>query len=42
MDKPINPDMVVVARESRGYTQSELADLLGVSQGKYLRLKVEC
>lgn len=39
MDKSINSDMVVVARESRGYTQSELADLLGVSQGKVSKIE---
>lgn len=39
MYKLINPDMIVLARESRGYTQSELADLLGVSQGKISKIE---
>ncbi len=30
----VNPEMITVARESRGLTQSELAQKLGVSQGK--------
>jgi Zn-dependent peptidase ImmA (M78 family)/plasmid maintenance system antidote protein VapI len=30
----VNPEMVVLARESRGLTQAELADALGVSQAK--------
>lgn len=38
-DNRINPDMVTVARESRGLTQSDLAKRLGVSQG--LLSKVE-
>ena len=29
----VNPEMLVLARESRGLTQSEVARLLGVSQG---------
>jgi Zn-dependent peptidase ImmA (M78 family)/transcriptional regulator with XRE-family HTH domain len=31
--KQINPEMLVLARQSRGLTQAELADRLGVSQG---------
>jgi Zn-dependent peptidase ImmA (M78 family)/transcriptional regulator with XRE-family HTH domain len=30
----INPEMIVLARESRGMTQGELAESIGVSQGK--------
>ena len=30
----INPGMLILARESRGISQSELANVLGVSQGK--------
>lgn len=30
----INPDMLILARESRGISQSELAGIIGVSQGK--------
>lgn len=32
-NQPVNPDMVTLARESRGMTQSELAAKAGVSQG---------
>ncbi len=35
----INPNMIVLAREIRGLTQSELADRLGVSQGKVSKLE---
>jgi Zn-dependent peptidase ImmA (M78 family)/transcriptional regulator with XRE-family HTH domain len=34
MDRLINPDMLILARESRGMTQTELADALSVTQGK--------
>lgn len=34
-----NPDMLVLARESRGYTQSELAKLVGVEQGTISKLE---
>src|SRR5438270_13981923 len=34
MNKPINPEMLTLARESRGLTQGELARALGASQGK--------
>ncbi|HMG84700.1 MAG TPA: XRE family transcriptional regulator [Terracidiphilus sp.] len=34
-----NPGMVVLARESRGYTQSELAKLIGVEQGTISKLE---
>jgi Zn-dependent peptidase ImmA (M78 family) len=30
----INPDMLILGRESRGISQSELAGLIGISQGK--------
>jgi Zn-dependent peptidase ImmA (M78 family)/DNA-binding XRE family transcriptional regulator len=33
MAEDVNPDMIVVAREARGLTQSALADRIGVSQG---------
>jgi ribosome-binding protein aMBF1 (putative translation factor) len=29
----VNPEMVVIARESRGLSQSVLADMMGISQG---------
>ncbi len=29
----INPKMIVLAREARGYTQSELSEILGIRQG---------
>lgn len=34
-----NPDMLVLARESRGYTQTELARLIGVEQGTISKLE---
>lgn len=39
-DKPINPEMVTIARESRGLTQKELANLLMVSPGWLSRVEV--
>jgi len=39
VSKAINPEMVVIARESRGLTQSELARLLSVSQGKISKIE---
>jgi len=33
MEKPINPAMFQLARESRGLTQKELSELSGISQG---------
>ena len=33
MIQTINPDMIVLARESRGLSQKELAELLEVTQG---------
>jgi len=38
-EKPINPAVVVIARESRGLTQSELARRLSVSQGWLSRVE---
>lgn len=35
----INPQMVTLARESKGLTQKELADLLGISPGKLCRVE---
>lgn len=37
--KQINPQMVTLARESRGYTQPELANKLGVNQGWLSRVE---
>jgi Zn-dependent peptidase ImmA (M78 family)/DNA-binding XRE family transcriptional regulator len=34
MDRLINPSMLILARESRGLTQTELAQAVGVTQGK--------
>jgi len=34
MDKLINPSMLTLARESRGMTQTELAEAIAVTQGK--------
>ena len=34
-----NPDMLILARESRGYTQSELAKLVGVERGTISKLE---
>lgn len=34
MSQTINPEMLVLARESRGWSQKELADATGVTQGK--------
>ena len=39
MSKAINPDMIVIARESRGLTQSELADKMSVRQGKISKIE---
>jgi len=38
-DKSINPEMVTLARESRGLTQKELADLLSLSPGWLSRVE---
>jgi len=34
-----NPDMLIIARESRGITQSELASVLNISQGKISKVE---
>ena len=39
MTKNINPEMLVLARESRGVMQSELARMLSVTQGKVSKLE---
>jgi len=39
MDEMVNPDMVVLARESRGLSQSELAKHLHVTQGKISKIE---
>lgn len=36
---PFNPDMLALARQSRGYTQTELAQLLSVSPGWLSRIE---
>ncbi len=35
MPSSVNQDMLAVARESRGFTQSDLAQSIGISQSKY-------
>lgn len=39
MDKIINQDMIKIARESRGLSQKELAELVSVSQGKISKIE---
>lgn len=39
MNKTINPEMIIIARESRGFTQSELAKELRVSQGQISKIE---
>ena len=39
MDAPVNPEMMVLARESRGLTQSAVAGLLGVTQGHWSKVE---
>lgn len=36
----VNPEMIALARESRGYTQKEFADVLGVSQGRLSKIEM--
>lgn len=38
-DKQFNPDMLRVARESRGLTQADVADFSGISQGMISKLE---
>ncbi|NTW73003.1 MAG: ImmA/IrrE family metallo-endopeptidase [Eubacteriaceae bacterium] len=35
----VNPEMVIIARESRGYSQSALAQELGIPQGKLSKIE---
>ncbi len=35
----INPRMIILAREARGYTQNELSDLLGIAQGTLSKIE---
>jgi len=39
MERVFNAEMLILARESRGLTQTELADRLGVSQGEVSKLE---
>lgn len=39
MTKKPNPDMIIIARESRGITQNNLAKLLSVSQGRISKIE---
>jgi len=39
MSKKFNPEMLIIARESRGLTQSKLSRLLSVSQGKISKIE---
>src|SRR5690242_12719891 len=39
MSPPINPDRIVLAREARGQSQSELAEALKISQAKLSRIE---
>jgi Zn-dependent peptidase ImmA (M78 family)/transcriptional regulator with XRE-family HTH domain len=39
MNQQLNPKMIVLARESRGITQTELADRLQISQGKFSKIE---
>lgn len=39
MNKPITPEMIIMARESRALTQSALARLVSVSQGKISKIE---
>ncbi len=37
--RPVNPDMVILGRESRGLSQKSLADELGVTQGRISKIE---
>lgn len=39
MNKTINPDMIRLARESRGFTQSQIANILEISQGNLSKIE---
>lgn len=39
MNFQLNPNMVLLARQSRGYTQDELSGLLDISQGKLSKIE---
>lgn len=39
MDRKINKEMIILARESRGLTQSDLAKLVSVTQGKISKME---
>lgn len=39
MNKMVNPDMIRLARESRGFTQSQLSELLIISQGNLSKIE---
>lgn len=39
-ERPINPTMITLARESRGWTQGELAEALATSQSRVSRLEM--
>src|SRR5260221_6840855 len=38
--KNVNPNMVILSREARGLSQKELADLLGVTQGRIAKIEM--
>src|SRR3990172_4655589 len=38
-ERPVNQEMVTLARESRGFTQKELAKHLGITQGALSRIE---
>jgi Zn-dependent peptidase ImmA (M78 family)/DNA-binding XRE family transcriptional regulator len=40
-EQKINPQMIILARESRGLSQKELADLMEISAGKLCRVELE-
>jgi Zn-dependent peptidase ImmA (M78 family)/DNA-binding XRE family transcriptional regulator len=40
-EEKANPQMIILARESRGLNQKELADALGISTGKLCRVELE-
>lgn len=40
IEEKINTGMIVLARESRGYSQKEMADLIGISPGKLCKVEL--